>query len=119
MTLQTRKHFFNAARVGICVAALVLVIRGVTWHDRIMLKDGSTLMGRVTPGAESIRRVPSERGFGECGGRAGHCVRNEFYVAKCPKGLLGTGDHGAVPGGLSTGIAFPDVAEATGGSDQL
>lgn len=45
---RSRKRWFNVLRVAICVAALWLVVRGVTFHDQVHLSDGRTqLAGEV------------------------------------------------------------------------
>lgn len=42
------KRWFNIVRVAICVAALWIVVQGVTYHDHVRLADGKTeLVGEV------------------------------------------------------------------------
>ena len=56
MTPQARKRLFNVIRILICVAALAFVIRGVTWYDRVPLRDGSPpIVGVVSEISETIR----------------------------------------------------------------
>ena len=58
MTPRTKKRLFNIFRITLCVAALAVVIQGVTIHDHITLAGQSAdLVGVVVqddPGAESI-----------------------------------------------------------------
>jgi len=49
------KRWFNALRVLVCIAALWLVIQGVTYHDHVLLADGRTeLVGDVLTHGETI-----------------------------------------------------------------
>ncbi|MBU0717914.1 MAG: flippase-like domain-containing protein [Planctomycetes bacterium] len=58
MTSRAKKRLFNVFRITLCVAALAIVIQGVTIHDHITPADRSAnLVGIVVdddPGAESI-----------------------------------------------------------------
>lgn len=49
MADRRKKRWFNALRVLICLAALWIVVQGVTYHDHAVLSDGRTeLVGLVT-----------------------------------------------------------------------
>ena len=52
MTARAKKIVFNLVRVVICVAALWIVVRGVTLNDHIHLQSGETVMGDVLPSDE-------------------------------------------------------------------
>ncbi|MCG3131741.1 MAG: hypothetical protein FLDDKLPJ_02546 [Phycisphaerae bacterium] len=43
-----KKLLFNVLRIGVCVAGLYLVVRGVSWNDVATLPDGATVVGRIT-----------------------------------------------------------------------
>lgn len=58
MTPRNKKRLFNIARVSICVAALWLVIQGVTLNDHVTLADGrGELFGTVALQDESVEVV--------------------------------------------------------------
>ncbi len=70
MTPRVKKRVFGALRIAVCGVALWLVIRGVTFNDRIVLNSGEAeLVGRVVDHGDpvvirltdgSARRVPRE-----------------------------------------------------------
>ncbi|MBI4719585.1 MAG: flippase-like domain-containing protein [Planctomycetes bacterium] len=47
MTQKARKRLFDVLRLAACVAALWIVIQGVTIADRIALRDGGDVVGRL------------------------------------------------------------------------
>ena len=47
MSARIRKRTFDVLRIAVCVAALWIVLRGVTLRDRILLRNGQTLTGRL------------------------------------------------------------------------
>jgi len=47
MTPRTRKRAFDAFRIAVCVAALWIVVRGVTIRDHVTLLNGTDLVGDV------------------------------------------------------------------------
>lgn len=58
MTPRKKKRLFNVIRVSICVAALWLVIQGVTLNDHVTLADGrGELIGTVALQDESVEVV--------------------------------------------------------------
>jgi uncharacterized protein (TIRG00374 family) len=77
MTPIAKKRVFNLLRALICIAALWFVIRGVTWHDRLVLADGRVLAGDVsdepgaifvqTPAGETLQFSENEVARGEDG----------------------------------------------------
>lgn len=54
MTPRTRKRLFTAVRIVVCLAALAIVLRGVTIRDRIVLKDGTQLTGLVLSDGDPV-----------------------------------------------------------------
>jgi len=54
MTPRIRKRLFDALRIVVCVAALWIVIRGVTIRDHVTLLDGTELVGDVTRDADTV-----------------------------------------------------------------
>lgn len=44
---RAKKWLFNALRLGVCAAAMFLVLRGVRWEDTVRLTDGSELFGQL------------------------------------------------------------------------
>jgi len=58
MTPSNKKRLFNVIRAAICVAALWLVVQGVTLHDHVTLADGrGELIGTVLVRGESVEVV--------------------------------------------------------------
>ncbi len=58
MTPRKKKRLFNVIRVSICVAALWLVIQGVTLNDHVTLADGrGELIGTVALQDESVEVI--------------------------------------------------------------
>lgn len=55
MSKRARKLIVDALRIGICVAALWFVVRGVTIHDRVTLRDGSAIDGVVIQDRDPIQ----------------------------------------------------------------
>lgn len=49
MKRGTRKAVFNVLRIALCLAALWIVVQGVTIRDHMTLKDKTVLIGSVTP----------------------------------------------------------------------
>ena len=64
MTPKAKKRIWDGVRVALCVAALGIVIQGVTWDDRLTLaEDGSELRGTVID-QESEQQYHIERSDG-------------------------------------------------------
>lgn len=55
MNSRTKKRLLNTLRIAACVAALAIVVNGVTLDDRVSLTDGAELTGRVTERAGQIQ----------------------------------------------------------------
>ncbi len=54
MTARVRKNLFNVLRVVVCLAALWIVVRGVTLRDHVTLTDGTELVGDVIRDGDTI-----------------------------------------------------------------
>lgn len=54
MTPRMRKRLFDALRVVVCVAALWIVVRGVTIRDHVALVDGTDLIGDVIRDGDTV-----------------------------------------------------------------
>lgn len=54
MTPRIRKRLFDALRIVVCVAALWIVVRGVTIRDHVVLVDGTDLVGDVIRDADTV-----------------------------------------------------------------
>ncbi len=52
MTKAAKKRWFDVLRVVVCVAALWIVVRGVTLDDHVVLKDGRTELVGIAPSAD-------------------------------------------------------------------
>jgi hypothetical protein len=70
MKSRAKKTAINVLRVLICVAALWLVIRGVTYYDHVHLADGGQVIGDVIAAADAVQvrqadgqivSIPAER----------------------------------------------------------
>lgn len=55
MTSRSKKRLFNLARLAICVLALWVVIRGVTFTDEVTLADGRVVAGEVIDAGDPVR----------------------------------------------------------------
>lgn len=55
MTKRTRKRLFDVIRVLVCAAALWIVVRGVTLHDHVTLKDGRDVVGEVLSDSDPLQ----------------------------------------------------------------
>jgi uncharacterized protein (TIRG00374 family) len=49
-----RKRIFDVSRIIVCVAALLIVLRGVTIRDRVALRDSQIVVGRAEVRGESV-----------------------------------------------------------------
>lgn len=59
MTKTQRKRLMDLFRIGICVAALWFVVRGVTLRDRVILRDGQGVDGVVLDDGDPVQiRLP-------------------------------------------------------------
>lgn len=54
MTSKLRKRLIDVLRIAICVVALWIVARGVTLNDRVVLADGSILVGLAERGDGTV-----------------------------------------------------------------
>ncbi len=54
MTSWKKKRLFDVLRVAVCVAALWIVARGVTFRDQVTLVDGTVLSGEVIRDADPV-----------------------------------------------------------------
>lgn len=59
MAPRTRQRIYNAVRIALCLAALAIVVYGVTFNDVVHLADGGQLSGRVLDATGPVRfRTP-------------------------------------------------------------
>ncbi|MGB0714610.1 MAG: hypothetical protein ACPGXK_01955, partial [Phycisphaerae bacterium] len=54
---SSNRHIFTVVRILICVAALWLVLRGVTLMDTVTLTNGEQIFGRVTDRGDEFVRM--------------------------------------------------------------